>query len=257
MIDAAAVERATGWTVHHHPVVASTNDEALALVAQGAGARTVVVADAQLAGRGREGRAFSSPPGGLYASMLVSAGPLDLPGPVVAAAALAAADAVEAAGGVRALIKWPNDLWVGGRKLAGLLLQTSPGARPAVVIGVGVNVDRVPADLPPEVRRTLTALATEAGWPVRIETLLIALLERTDRRLSDLRSPASRATLAAEYAARLVLKGARVTWREGSERHAGTLLGASLEEGLSVLDDAGGSRWVRPEHASELRADGA
>lgn len=250
----ADVERRTGWTVHHLAVAGSTNDEAVALRAQGAGVRTVVVADRQTAGRGREGRAFASPEGGLYASLLVGAGPLDLPGPVVAAAALAAAEAVGAVAGVPVEIKWPNDLWVRGRKVAGLLLQTTPGSRPVVVVGVGVNVERVPDDLAPDVRRGVTSLAAEAGRPVAVAEVLVALLGRMDQRLADLRAPAARRVLAEAYSARLALKGRRVTWREGGETHAGTFLDATLEEGLAVLDDAHGPRRVRAEHALELRA---
>lgn len=253
MIDVGAVEAASGWRVHHLPLAASTMDVAGRLRDEGAGARTVVVADAQSAGRGREGRRFASPPGGLYASLLVAVGPLDLPGPVVAASALAVAEAVEEAAGVTAALKWPNDVWVRGSKVGGILLESAAGARPLVTVGVGVNVRAVPADLPEEVRYGLTALEVEAGRPVPLERLLVALLARTDRRLADLRSAASRTRLAADWRARLALKGERVTWTEGGTRRTGRFLDATLDEGLELVDDARGLRRIRPEHVQDLR----
>ena len=81
MIDRAEVERRTGWKVVAYPVVASTNDEAAVLRDAGIGPRLVVIADRQLAGRGRGGRRFESPVGGLYASLLVSVRSVDLPAP--------------------------------------------------------------------------------------------------------------------------------------------------------------------------------
>ncbi|MDA1195839.1 MAG: biotin--[acetyl-CoA-carboxylase] ligase, partial [Planctomycetota bacterium] len=102
--------RASGWRVEHRPETGSTNDVAGDILAAGASARTVVVADRQTRGRGREGRAYESPPGGLYVSLLVDAAPADRPGLVVALVACAAADAIEAVSGLAVGIKWPNEL---------------------------------------------------------------------------------------------------------------------------------------------------
>lgn len=253
MLDVASVERASGWRVHHRVESGSTNDDALALRAQGAAPRTVVVADRQRAGRGREGRPFASPEGGLYVSMIVSVGPLDLPGPLVAATALAAAEALERVAGVACQVKWPNDLWVRGRKVGGILLEAAAGGPGSVVVGVGLNVAEVPAGLEAAVRAGVTALSPEAGRPVEREGLLIALLERVDRRLSDLKTAAAREALGERWRERLALRGARVTWREGAQVHAGVFLDASIEEGLAVVDDAHGTRRLRSEFVSELR----
>ena len=127
MLDAAEVERRTGWKVVAHPVVASTNDEAAVLRDAGVLARVVVVADRQLAGRGRGGRRFASPVGGLYASLLVSVRVADLPAPTTAAVATALAEAVEAIVPVAVGVKWPNDLWIERRKVAGILTEASFG----------------------------------------------------------------------------------------------------------------------------------
>ncbi len=84
-----------GWTIHHHALVASTNDLAAELRDGGATGRTAVVADAQTAGRGRVGRRFASPAGGLYVSVLLDVDQRDLPAAVVALSAVATAEAVE------------------------------------------------------------------------------------------------------------------------------------------------------------------
>ncbi|MFM8979315.1 MAG: biotin--[acetyl-CoA-carboxylase] ligase [Planctomycetia bacterium] len=250
-LDTAAVAAHSGWAVVHRASTRSTNDDAAGLRAAGAPARTVVVADEQQAGRGREGRAFASPPGGLYASLLLPARGEDLPGPVVAAVALAAADALQAAGAREVALKWPNDLWLAGRKVGGILLEGPGGPRGLVVAGIGLNVAAVPAGLPEDLRRTLAALAPHVGHPVAREGLLVALLAAVERRLAQLEAPAARAGLAADYAARQALLGQAVTWLEGSTRQSGRLLAAGLE-GLEV-EQQGQRRRVRLEHAMDLK----
>lgn len=249
-IDPQALERQTGWRVHLHPALGSTNDEAARLKALGAGPRTVVVALEQTAGRGREGRAFASPAGGLYASLLVAAAPSDLPGPLVAATALAAAEAVEEVAGVRVAIKWPNDLWIGGRKLAGILLEGG-GAGP-VVVGLGINVERVPASLDADVAAQTTSLAAQAGRDVALAPLLAAVLGAVDQRLADLASSARRAGLVEAWRARLALVGEQVSWREGGAARRGRLVAATLE-GLEVQEAGSGRRRLRAEHVQDLR----
>ena len=253
MFDVGAVEAESGWKVHHLASTTSTMDEVARRRDEGAGPRTVVVAGSQSAGRGREGRPFASPPGGLYASLLVGVGPLDVPGPLVAASALAVAEALEETAGVRAELKWPNDVWIGARKVGGILLERGGGGRPLVTVGLGVNVRSVPADLPEDVRRGLTALDAEAGRPIGLEPLLTAVLARMDRRLADLRAPASRSALAADWRARLALKGRRVSWTEAGVRRTGRFLDAALDEGLELVDDARGHRRVRAEQVQDLR----
>ena len=125
--------------------VPSTNDEALRRAANGAPAWTVVRATSQSAGRGRRGRSFASPPGNSYTSFVVRparpAGTLPQIAPV---AGLAVAEALEriAPGLPRPLCKWPNDVLVDGRKVCGILVETTSARREtqAVVIGIGVNL---------------------------------------------------------------------------------------------------------------------
>jgi BirA family biotin operon repressor/biotin-[acetyl-CoA-carboxylase] ligase len=122
----------------------STNDDVAALAREGAPEGTWLRADSQTGGKGRQGRAWQSPPGNLHASTLVRLQPGDPPAPSLAlVAAVALHEAVRRhASGAR--IKWPNDLLVDGAKLAGILLERQSDA---VVVGFGVNLAHHPEDL--------------------------------------------------------------------------------------------------------------
>ena len=121
----------------------STNDEARRLVAQGAGHGTVIWAKEQTAGRGRRGRAWVSPPGNLHCSIVLHPGPSLAHAPQLTfVAAVALRDALaEFLPSAPFQCKWPNDLLVAGRKVAGMLLEV---AGPWIILGVGVNVAHTP-----------------------------------------------------------------------------------------------------------------
>jgi BirA family biotin operon repressor/biotin-[acetyl-CoA-carboxylase] ligase len=161
-------------------VTDSTNRVAMEMAESGARHGTVVVADAQTAGRGRMGRRWESPAGkNLYVSLL-----LRPPVPAVDAtrlalvAGVALADAVEAVG-VPAALKWPNDLYCGGRKAAGILAEMASdtdGVR-HVVIGVGLNVNAEESDFPADLRGAATSLRICAGRAFRRADVLSRLLD--------------------------------------------------------------------------------
>lgn len=143
-----------GHPVHAFAAVGSTMEAAHALAADGAPDGTLVVAARQEQGRGRRGRAWVSPDGGLYCSFILrpQRPPSDLP-QLSLVAGLAAAEAVRDAACLSPMIRWPNDLLLGDRKLAGILTeQKVPGTfgdrQGAVVVGVGINVSTDPAMLP-------------------------------------------------------------------------------------------------------------
>src|SRR5690242_19863216 len=152
------------------PSVGSTNDVAAALAQAGAGEGTTIVAEHQTAGRGRRGRTWFSPPGaGLYVSVVLRPGDSDSLTPAVTlltlAAGVALAEGVRAATGLPVGIKWPNDLVVERRKLAGILAEAvgSPGVS-AIILGFGINIR--PAAYPPEIASRATSLESELGRPV-------------------------------------------------------------------------------------------
>ncbi|MEO8706880.1 MAG: biotin--[acetyl-CoA-carboxylase] ligase, partial [Kofleriaceae bacterium] len=133
---------------------ASTNDEAARLARAGANHGTVVIAREQTAGRGRSGRVWASPANtGLYFSAVLRP-TVDLTSipPMTLAIGIGLCDAVRACG-APAVLKWPNDLLVGGKKLAGVLVESqSQGNKlECVIVGIGVNLD---GELPPEVAST-------------------------------------------------------------------------------------------------------
>lgn len=130
-----------GYSLFEHDAVDSTNGEAKRLIADGAGHGAVIRAVMQTAGRGRNGRQWISPPGNLYASVIVQLPEGRDPGQLSFVAALGAIDALAPHGRVR--LKWPNDVLIAGKKLAGILIEVESGL---AVIGIGVNLDSAPDD---------------------------------------------------------------------------------------------------------------
>ena len=145
---------------------ASTNDRARALAAAGAPHGTVVTAGEQTAGRGRQGRAWSAPPGrALLMSVVLREAHTLLP--------LAAGLAVARACGAATRLKWPNDVLLDGRKVAGILAEGRPQEGWAV-LGIGVNVAVRPEDLPPELHATAAGLGL---GPVDVPRVLARVLD--------------------------------------------------------------------------------
>ncbi len=139
-----------------------------------------VVAFEQSAGRGRSGRSFLSPEGGLYLSVLLrpETEPERLP-TLTPLAALAVCRAVEAVCGLRSAIKWPNDVVLGGKKICGILVESVLGGeRPCVIVGVGVNAN-TPA-FPEELREIAGSVAAVLGHEIDLNALAAALLEELD-----------------------------------------------------------------------------
>lgn len=237
--DVAAAAR----RVEHHARIGSTNDRARALLHESDGVGTFVVADEQLAGRGRRGRSWASPPGrNLYLSLpvrprLAAADAWWLG----AAAALAVRDAC--AGTAELLVKWPNDLVAAdGAKVAGLLLETSiDGDRVAdAVIGIGINVNWLRHEMPAELRAGTTSLAELAGAPVDRGALLDRLataLEGEVERLDSGQSPLAR------YRAAAWLDGRAVEVETGGERIAGIVRGVG-DDGSLQMEAAAGLRAI-------------
>jgi BirA family biotin operon repressor/biotin-[acetyl-CoA-carboxylase] ligase len=198
----------------------STNDRARELAAQGAPHGTLVTAAAQSAGRGRQGRTWSAPPGHalLMSLVLREAHPL-LP--------LAAAVGVAEAIGDDARIKWPNDVLLSDRKVAGILAEGRPQEGWAV-LGIGVNVAIRVQDLPPELHATAATLGRE---PSDVEPFLGSVLAALTRSLS-----LPPRELLDAWRGRDALLGRRVSWSAGS----GTAAGIDGEGRLVVELAAGG-----------------
>lgn len=284
-IDPAAVSAGLrtdhlGRAIESHAEIGSTNDRALDLLAQGAPHGTLVLADAQTAGRGRRGHTWHSPPGLAIHASLVLRGerPLESPTLLVAAAGLGIAEGIEAAAPVSAGIKWPNDVWIRGRKVAGILVEAR-GFRadvPAFVLGFGVNVLHGETDFPQSLRATATSLAIEcsaSGCAVAVpsreavlRSVLAALEPLVASALGAPSSPdaspsalgggsAARTSVASihtRYRDRSVLLGRRVTLLDGDLPLTGVVADLSAADGLLLRTDDGVLRHVRAEHAAAV-----
>ena len=216
----------------------STNDVALALAAAGDAEGLVVLADEQTAGRGRQGRSWHSPPGsGLCVSIVLrpsraTTGDGRATRLVTLAAGVALAEAVEAVTGLRADIKWPNDLLVGRRKLAGILSESATSDLAHVVVGYGLNV-RVTA-LPPDVDIRATSLESELGRLVDKATLCVETIAAVARRYRDLVDGRFDAILDAWRERSPSSRGARVSWTTSSGIRSGVTDGIDDQGALLV-----------------------
>lgn len=199
------------FTIHRYESAASTNDLAIRMAEQGAPEGTVIIAREQTAGRGRRGRSWLSPSGGLYLSAILRPDlPFEQLWQMAFVASVAAAEAVGDVSGLPARIKWPNDVLINGRKVCGILVEAQPaclrrasrqlkqipdaGYRmpepqsaicnpKSVIVGVGINVN-VP-EFPPEIAQEATSIAIELGHPIALEDVEKSLLALLDARYAQ------------------------------------------------------------------------
>lgn len=224
----------------------STNDEAARLARAGAKHGTVVIAEAQKAGRGRDGRVWESQPGGLYMSAVLRP-PLplvDVP-PMTLAIGIGVCDAARTAGAA-AVLKWPNDVLVGGRKLAGVLVEAqSQGNRlDAVIVGIGVNLmNEVPAHA--------ISLAEASGHSIDRAAFVASLLSSVERWVdryiaSGLEAiiPAWQDRMAIGLSARATIDGAPLV---------GSVAGLDQDGALLLRDDHGNLHRVRSGDVEVMR----
>lgn len=190
MLELAAITRALGDCVCRFDIdlqaeCASTNAALLARAEAGAASGTVIVAERQTAGRGRQGRAWLASPGdSLTFSLLWRFPSGTAPAGLSLAVGLAVAEAIQKIGAGRTALKWPNDLLKDGRKLGGILIELVPGKPHAAVIGIGLNL-RLPAGMPAELAAQSASL-DNAGEPnallaaVLVELLAVLTIFTTD-----------------------------------------------------------------------------
>ncbi len=175
---------ATPWPgpVECEALVPSTNDRLKERARAGAPAWSVVVAEEQTAGRGRQGNAWASPRGNLFLSLLLRPSfPAQEAGLIPLGAGVGVCDALRSLG-VPAQLKWPNDVLIAGRKVGGILAEAAwnEGSLESVIVGVGVNVNVSldPRALTGPVAETVTSLSVELGQAVPVESVAVAVLEQ-------------------------------------------------------------------------------
>jgi BirA family biotin operon repressor/biotin-[acetyl-CoA-carboxylase] ligase len=212
----ASGSAAFGAPRRHFRVTDSTNERARELVVAGAASGTLVTAAEQTAGRGRRGRQWTAPAGkAVLCSAILS--PLDARHALLPLAApLAVCQAAESLAPVHCRVKWPNDVWVGERKLAGILIEAQPPDW--AVIGIGLNVSIEPDEFPADLRQP----ATSVGHGVATEEALAAVCEQLDEWVD-----ADRRRVLAEFRERDALRGREIGWVGA---------GGESQEGAGVAD---------------------
>ena len=225
----------------------STNDDAFKLAEEGVEEGTVVLAEAQSHGKGRLGRRWESPAGlNLYCSVILRPPIL----PVRAAqltflSVVATARAIEAVTSLRPSIKWPNDLLLNGKKVAGLLNEMSAETEKVnfIVLGIGVNINMGLEQFPDDLRHPATSLLLEAGRPVRRLDLARALLEALDA-LYDSYLLNGYGPVREEWLARCSFLGRRIRVNFQDNELQGTAEGIDEEGALLVRTPDGGLERV-------------
>jgi len=220
-----------GSTILYYPAIGSTNDVAASHPVEG----VVVVADEQTEGRGRRGHAWFSPPAsGLYVSVVLTPGrarvdPARATALLTLAAGVAIAEAVDATTGLAPDLKWPNDLFVGRRKVAGILAESQVDA---IILGYGINVG--PMAYPPELADRATSLESELGRAIDRDQLFVETLAALARRYEDLLEGRFDAILDAWRRRAPAASGARVAWTTPLGQQSGITAGIDGRGALLV-----------------------
>jgi len=226
--------------IYHHQIE-STNTLSLELARQGAEPGTVVWAGRQRRGRGQYEREFASPPGGLYFSLLLAP---DLPqarlSMVTLAAGLGCALAVDAFCGLSVRLKWPNDLYVGGKKLGGILTEAVPDRQNdplRVVVGVGINVNSRPDDFPPSLADRLTSVRTKTGKTFSLSHLLERCCHAIINQVGQLKEEPDK--FLANWDSRDYCKGRLLRWQCGDDIVTGVGRGIMADGRYSLAEKNG------------------
>jgi len=174
-----------GKTIHCYDAVESTNLLAIEMAQQGASEGTVILAEQQLSGRGRGNRSWHSPAGvGVYCSIVLRPKTAPSKGQLITLmASVSIVKAITLKTGLLPRVKWPNDILINDRKVAGILLESrvSGGQMDYAVIGFGINVNNDSVDLPENIRGRASSLLMELKKPVDRGTLVMEIFSELER----------------------------------------------------------------------------
>ena len=222
--------------------IASTNDYAARLADQGAEEGTVVVAERQTAGRGRSGRTFASPEGGIYLSIILRhrLRVRDVPF-VTLLSGVAVTMAIRDVTALPARIKWPNDILVHGNKVCGILIESRFAGEKVdfIVVGIGINVNTSMEAFPPEVREVASTLEREMGAAVPRLPILKRLLANMEELLQAYPEDGEQATIE-QWVSLSCTVGRRVRVRWGRGSVEGMAIGID-RTGALVIETAQGN----------------
>jgi BirA family biotin operon repressor/biotin-[acetyl-CoA-carboxylase] ligase len=228
-----------GHRVFYYPTIGSTNDRALDLASAGEPEGAVILAEEQTGGRGRRERTWHSPARlGIYVSMILRPLVPAMRAPLFTlTAAVAVVEALRDIGRLQATIKWPNDVVVAGRKIAGILAETR-GSDPLIremVLGAGINVNQRREDFSPEVLERATSMRIESGLVTDRAPILAGILEGFERRYSRL-VRGERSELLREWESLSALpRGHHVVVESPSGRSEGSMAGVDDEGALLLM----------------------
>jgi BirA family biotin operon repressor/biotin-[acetyl-CoA-carboxylase] ligase len=225
-----------GQRVICYPSLTSTMEVAKQEAQLGAVKGTVVIADEQTAGRGRIKRVWVSPKGSLALSIILYPSVVNLPS-LIMLASLAVVHSIEAVTGLRAQIKWPNDVLVNGRKVCGILIESSLRANIVdyTIIGIGINVNLRLADFP-EIQSSATSLSAELGRGVSRLEVIRRLLVEIERLYLALQAGES---IYEEWRDSLVTLGRRVRVKSGKTVYEGVAESVSKDGSLLLRHSNG------------------
>lgn len=209
----------------HYRSIGSTNERARQAAEEGAPAGTLITSDGQTAGRGRQGRAWLTPPGSAVAWSLLIRDTIEVPSTLPLQVGVGVCEAVESLGRTGVQMKWPNDIWIDGRKCAGILVEARPQDGWAV-IGIGLNLSIADHEFPEEMQ----GRATSVGGGVTFDQAVEALNEHVGFWLD---APVEK-TLE-KFTLRDGLRGRQVSWGEGE----GTAAGIDRQGNLLVESSTG------------------
>ena len=213
------------------------------------------MSDAQTAGRGRQGRSWTSPrEGPAFLGLPAPGSPARPAGVVTAIGAIAICEALESASRIphpaSLQIRWPNDLYVGDRKLCGILAESrTDQGRPEYVLGIGLNVNSSEADWPQEIRERTTSLLRETGRKTDRRALLESILDRIEAHDRDARAQETK-PLQDAWRRRSSLVGSRVRLHLGDRRVEGTVERAGFAEGIVLRTDNNQLEPFQAEHVT-------
>lgn len=234
--------RIFGRSLHLLEVTSSTQEEARRLANEGAPEGTLVIAEEQTGGRGRQGRKWQSPPRkGIWMSLLLRPQyPLSFAPQLTLLTAVAVCRAIRKVSGVEAGIKWPNDLLVDGKKVSGILIE-SVGEDERIkycIAGIGIDVNLELQDLPPELHPIATSLLLKSGQN-QDRTRLIAAVMNELEQLYELYENEGFAPIGSLWEALSVTLGKRVTVKTARGETQGTAEALDKSGGLVVKTDDG------------------
>ena len=235
-----------GREIYYFPEIDSTNRRAREQGRKGAREGTVVLADFQSQGKGRLGRSWASPAGlNLYASIILRPPiPPKVAPQITLLAGVATANALARASGLDTRVKWPNDIFLRGKKVAGILseMEADNTKTQFVILGIGVNVNWPRGDIPPDLLEIATSLRAEGGREIPRTLVAAEIFEELEQAYTSFLQEGFSPRLREEWNRLSWINGKRVTVTLPDKTISGEALGLDTDGALLLLDQEGKTR---------------